>query len=545
MSTTQPSFPRTLLPDVSGLELEDAHFVDEEMVAVLRSTIPVASCPLCDLSSSSIHSHYQRAPTDLPWGSHPVKLILRVRKFFCRNLACRRRIFTERLSGVVAPRARATERLTVLLQAVAFALGGEAGARLAKRIGLTTSPATLISLIRRTTLPEHSPARVLGVDDWAKRKGRSYGTALVDLEKHRLIELLPDREAETLARWLQANPGAEVISRDRSERYAIGGRQGAPEAVHVADRWHLLSNWREATERVFDRHRGQIKQVMLPKTEPEGKPAAAVLPAKTVNRRRKSLEEKRARAQAERQARYDVIRERYSMGEYLKTIATDLGITYRTARKYALSEKCPTRRPMPKRPRMLEPYEPYLKARWAEGCKNGKQLHREIVAHGFPGVRTLVAVFVAQLRRDENEGKPQSPPATGEPLTPRKASKLVLRKPERLTDADCTALSKLQDVHSEVGTTLAFTERFARIVRQRRGAELEGWLVDAAASEVREIRQFAHKARQDEAAVQAGCTLDWSNGQTEGQVTRLKALKRQMYGRAKFDLLRLRALHAA
>jgi transposase len=475
-----------------------------------------------------------------------VKLVLRVRKFFCKASPCERRIFTERLPGVVAPRARTTERLSMLLQAIAFALGGEAGARLAKRIGLATSPATLISLIRRTPLPEPLPARVLGVDDWAKRKGKNYGTALVDLEEHRLIELLPDREAQTLARWLQENPGTEVISRDRSEKYAVGGRQGAPEAVHVADRWHLLSNWREATERVFDRHRGQIKQVILPKPEPEGKPAAAVLPAKSVNRRRKSLEEKRTRAQVERQARYDVIRQRYAKGEYLKTIATDLGITYRTARKYALSEECPTRKPMPKRPRMLEPYEPYLKARWAEGCKNGKQLYREIVAHGFPGSRTPVAAFVAGLRREENEGKPQSLPTAGEPLTPRKASRLVLRKPERLTDADRTALAQLQDVRSDVGTTLAFTKRFAGIVRDRRGAaEIEQWLVDAEASEIREIRQFAHKVRQDEAAVRAGCTLEWSNGQTEGKITKLKAIKRQMYGRAKFDLLRQRALYAA
>jgi transposase len=475
-----------------------------------------------------------------------VKLVLRVRKFFCKSPYCARCIFTERLPGVVAPRARATERLTVLLQAVAFALGGEAGARLAKRIGLTTSPATLISLIRRTPLPKPSCARVLGVDDWAKRKGKNYGTALADLEEHRLIELLPDREAATFSRWLRAHPGTEVISRDRSERYALGGRQGAPEAVHVADRWHLISNWREATERVFDRHRGQVKQVVLPKPEPVDKPAAAVLPAKSVNRRRKSLEEKRSRAQAERQALYDTIRERYAKGEYLKSIATDLGITYRTARKYALSEECPTRKPMPKRPRMLEAYEPYLKARWAEGCKNGKQLYREIVAHGFPGSRTPVAAFVAQLRREENEGEPQFFPTAGEPLTPRKASWLVLRKPERLTDAERMALAQLKDVHSDVGTTLAFTERFAEIVRDRRGvAELEAWLVDAEASEVREIRQFAHKVRQDEVAVRAGCTLEWSNGQTEGKITKLKAIKRSLYGRAKFDLLRQRALYAA
>ncbi len=473
-----------------------------------------------------------------------MKLILYVRKFFCKVSSCERRIFTERLPGVVAPRARATERLVTLLRAIAFSLGGEAGARLAKRIGLQPSPATLISLIRRTTLPEPSAARVLGVDDWAKRKGRTYGTALVDLEEHMTIEILPDREAETLSRWLQENPGTEIISRDRSERYAIGGREGAPEATHVADRWHLLSNWRDALQRLFDRYRGRIKQVILPSPKPANEPATTMLPAKNVNRRRKYAQQRKDRAQAERQQRYETIRARHAKGEYLTAISRDLGINYKTARKYALSDECPNPNSRRKPQRMLEPYEPYIRARWQEGCKNGKQLHREIAAHGFPGTRPLVARFVAGLRREENEGKTQSPSASGEPLTPRKVSMLLLQRPERRREAESAALAELQDVHQEIATAVRFTRRFTEIVRDRQGNKLSQWLRDAEVSGVGEIQEFARKARQDEAAVRAGCTLPISNGQTEGKITKLKAIKRQMYGRANFDLLRLRALYA-
>jgi transposase len=194
---------------------------------------------------------------------------------------------------------------------------------------------------------------------------------------------------------------------------------------------------------------------------------------------------------------------------------------------------------------MIDPYEPYLKARWEEGCTNGQQLYREIVEMGYPGSRSQVATLVAWLRREENGGKPQSLSAKGESLAPRKASMLLLRRAEQLSGDESTALAKLAEVHEDIAATAGFTERFVKIVRERRGAELAEWLSDAEASDVGEIRQFARRVRQDEAAVEAGCTLSYSNGQTEGQITKLKAIKRSIYGRAKFDLLRRRALYAA
>jgi transposase len=539
-------FPTALLPHAPDLLLEDVQQTDQALLLVLRSIAPTAACPRCQQPATRIHSRYARHPADLPWGGHAVRFELLVRKFFCLTPTCPRRIFTERLPEVVAPSARTTVRLTALLRAIAFALGGEAGARLAHQIGITARPTMLISLIRRAPLPSHPSPQVLGVDDWAQRKGIRYGTALVDLERHRLLDLLPDRTAESLADWLHAHPSVAIIARDRNERYATGARRGAPQAVPVADRWHLLANWREAVERLLERHRGPVKQVAIARSVPTSVPAAKLLPPKSVNRRRKYAEERRARVQAWRLAHYTVIRERHAKGEYLTTIARDLKLNYKTVRKYALADECPTMKPYPPRTRLLTPYEPYLQARWAEGCRNGRRLYHEIVAHGFKGSRTLVADFVARLRRTTREGRESRPVAQQHtPLTPHTAAYLLIRRPERRSEAEDAAVAQLRGCHPEIARVIAFTERFSGIVRERRGEELRGWLADAERSWPREVRQFARKVRQDEAAVTAGCTVVWSNGQTEGQINRLKLLKRQMYGRAKFDLLRQRLLHAA
>ena len=224
----------TLLPKSPGLQLEDT-FIDADTVSLsLASTALPVTCPVCTQETARLHSHYGRTVADLPWGGRRVRLFLNVRKFRCPQQRCPRKIFTERLPSVVESYARKTVRLHEVLELVGFALGGEAGARLIRRLGMTASPSTLLRYVRRAAAALHPEPHIIGVDDFSLRRGQTYATIVVDLERHRPIDLLPDRSAETLADWLRANPGIVVIARDRYRPYIEGASAGAPGAVQVA-----------------------------------------------------------------------------------------------------------------------------------------------------------------------------------------------------------------------------------------------------------------------------------------------------------------------
>jgi transposase len=554
------------LPKTTPLHL-DAWHVDEPqnlITLLIVSTQAAARCPTCKTPARHVHSRYTRTLADLPWSGYRVTWRLRVRKFFCRHPTCPRHIFTERLPGLVTPWARRTLRLATRLLAIGVALGGAAGVRLSRHFGLTVSRNTLLRVIRRTPCPAAVSPQVLSVDEFALRKRHTYGTLLLDLMRRRPLALLPDREATTVAQWLEAHPGVEVYVRDRAEAYAEAARLGAPLACQVADRFHLLHNLAEVLTDVFRAHASQLARINAqgiaaptplhdpaapatgssPSSVPLAPPQSSTAAARLARQRR-----------TRRWAHYQQVWTCHQQGWTLDAIAARVGISRRTVQRYLQSPTFPERQPMHARDcSILDPYKAALLAGWNSGCRNGAHLFRTIRNRGFQGQYGIVALYVRRMRQAQGlaPGRRCSPhplPVVTEgsrrPLTPRRATWLVLRPSARSTDQDHHQLAQLTTQAPELAEAVALAQDCTSLVRQRQPTHLEPWLVRAATSSLPPFRRFAKGLRADLAAVEAAVTLPWSQGPIEGQINRLKMLKRQMFGRARLDLLARRFLLAA
>jgi transposase len=553
--------PKTTPLQLDTWEIDEAH---AQITLLISSAQTAARCPGCNIPARYVHSHYTRTLADFPWGGYGITWQLRVRKFFCRRPTCPRRIFTERLPGVVAPWARRTLRLMAHLLAIGLALGGAAGVRLSRSLGLPVSRNTLLRAIRRTPCPTISPPQVLSVDDFALRKRHTYGTLLLDLARRRPLALLPDREAVTVAEWLEAHPGVEVLVRDRAEAYAEAARLGAPEAVQVADRFHLLQNLADVLTDVFRAHAPQLARVNARSTavptplhdpaSPAIGPGLCTAPLAPPQPSTRALALAAAR-RAQRVTTYEQGWSSHRQGWTLDAIAHQVGLSRRTVRRYLQSPTFPERPPRHGRGRsLLDPYKATLLAGWNRGCRNGWHLFRTIRRQGFQGQYGIVALYVRRMRQAQGlapgqRRSPQPLPAVTEVLrrrlTPRRATELVLRPPERSTAQEHHHLAQLTQQASGLAEAVALAQDFATLVRQRQPTHLEPWLAHAATSTLPPFRRFARGLRADYAAVQAAVTLPWSQGPIEGHINRLKMLKRQMFGRARLDLLARRFLLTA
>lgn len=540
-----------LLPRAGSLRCNRIQIDGDFVTITVESMARMCPCPVCGRAARRVHSRYTRKLADLPWQGSTVRWRLLARRLFCDTPGCPRRIFVERLQDVAAPYARNTGRLDSALSCIAFACGGEGGARLADDLGMPISPDTLLRRIRNSPSGRSTTPRVLGIDDWAKRKGQRYGTILCDLEQHRPIDMLDDRTAETLVGWLRAHPGVEVITRDRAGFYARGATDGAPRAIQVADRFHLMQNLRHALVRMLEhRHRHLVaiaretaatrQTVASTRSAPE---PWQIAPGPGPTRQSTQREVRRSR----RLERYQKVIELHGTGISQRRIARQLGINRGTVGRYLRVGTFAERAPR-KYARKVDSFADYLRHLWMEGCHNAAQLARELRNRGFTGSYCSVRRYVAGWdRADANSADGTSPlqPPVAHPPSVNRLAWTLLNEPGTLDDDKRQFTETLFRKFPEISHVSMLAREFHDLARHRRGDALDDWIARASDHAVpRELRVFAQGLKSDYLAVKAAFTTDWSNGQVEGQVNRLKLIKRQMYGRAKFDLLRKRVLYA-
>jgi transposase len=529
------------LPYLTPFRLLAHSWIDGAWHLDLRARRRSAVCPGCRHRSTAVHSSYRRTVADMPIAGAQVFIHLHVRRFFCRHAACLRRIFAERFPTLVPVRGRHSLGVRSALRQVGLAVGGRAGARLAQALGLPGSYRTIVRLVHRTPLPSLAAPRVIGLDEWAWRRGRRFGTIVCDLERHQVVDLLPVRSAPAVAQWLQAHPSVEVVCRDRSRLYAEGIRHGAPQAVQVVDRFHLVQNLGEALERFFLRYRRALSTLGASRSRSsEPPPTLARL----------------SQARHARWARlFHQIRQLHAQHLGIAAIARRVQVSRPTVYRYLAMPQPPERQRSRHRGQpLIAPFTAYLRRRWNAGCRNAQQLWRELVAQGHRPARRTVERYVGQLRRETGtrlkfrqaapvplyaEDQDERRPA---PLTALRAARLFVANPADRPSADQAQLTHLLRLDPVMPHTYQQVQTFCRTVRERRGHEFDAWITGVQQTGVRELRGFAKGLLKDEAAVRAGLSLIWSNGPTEGCIHRLKLLKRQAYGRAGVDFLRHRIL---
>ncbi len=499
-----------LVPHFAGLRLLEFSVATDLLTFVLAPTRRTAPCPNCRRRSARRHSQYTRTLVDLPWGGRPVRICLRVRRFRCRNNACSRKIFAERFPKLAAVKARRTLPQYEALAEFGLAVGGAAGARLARGQGLIGSRRTILRAVQATPMPTFPTPRILGVDDWAKKRGQTYGTILVDLERHRVIDLLEDRTAASLTRWLHEHSGVEVIARDRAGAYAEGARQGAPNAVQIADRFHLLANVGEVLERILARKHSRLREaavavdrLVAEETRTAVTEANSEAPPGESKPLTRSQRERQAR-QDRRQARYDAVHELANQGWGIQTIARHLGMGRKTVRRLLRAESLPEPCPPRRRPSILDPHIAFLQERWTNGCHNARALWTELSARGFTGSPAIVRQYVAQWRPGPGRSgppargvlpagrlsiPPRKPPTRA--LSPRQARWLLLRPPTECGSDKYVYREQLLQTDAEIELAYTLAVEFEDLIRGRECDKLAPWLDRARESGLPEFLECA------------------------------------------------------
>ncbi len=489
----------------------------------LFATLDTALCPACATPSTRVRSSYERTVADVPCGGQCVTFRLRVRRFVCRNTACPQRIFAEQFPPWLQPRARQTERRREVIVALGLATSGAQAARLAKHLQMPSSATTITRSIMALPPPLAPPVETAGIDDFALRRGHHYGTIVVDLVRRRVVDLLPDREVASTSSWLRDHPTVNRVSRDRAGAYAEGIRQSGRDIIQIADRWHVLANLGAAIEHIAARLGwGALLAASQAGEQEQTTSARAVLltPALPL-----SLPQQERRA---------AIVELHAHGLSIRQIAVQVQVARGTVRRYLRGYGA--QRPRAKRRSLLDPFRHVIYERWQAGA-DAMQIYREICGQGYQGKPSIVRQLVGTWRKEA----PPSPPV---PQLPARQIRWILtRMTERLSEQEREQRLLLLAASPEARIAFGCYHRFWAMLRQHRASSLTAWLDQAEASGFPELRAFVAGVYRDLPAVINGLQSSFSQGPVEGQITKLKLIKRQMYGKAGVPLLRQRLLH--
>ena len=509
----------SLIPD--GLAIESTVEAGDAILVTAGATASCARCPLCQVLSRRVHSWYVRHVSDLPCTGRRVRLHLTTRRFRCDEPSCARRIFAERFEdGVLPARARRTTRLEGIVHHLGLALGGRPGASFAKRLMLPVSNDTLLRVVRRQARRPSEPLSVVGVDDWAFRRNHRYGSIVCDLERRRVVALLPDREVATLQAWLAGHPGITTVSRDRGGCYGEAVARALPLAIQVADRWHLMENASAAFLHAVRKSMRTIRAAV----------GATVIDPELLTCAERLQYEGYLRREDTNTAILMLVKDGLSIKHIVKRTGRSRGLVRQVIR----GERTDVFRT---RQTSLAAYLPLLDEQWAAGCRNGAELWRRLQAHGFHGSLPVVSEWTTRRRRAETASDQQLQRVP----SARTLARLMTTARDHLGTADTVMVAAIEAGVPALIEARGLLDRFHAMVR-RKTPYLDGWITDAASSL---LASFAAGVSRDKAAITAAITSPWSNGQTEGQITKLKLVKRQMYGRAKLDLLEARLLHVA
>lgn len=526
--------PSALLPISNFVRLQALEQREDHFIVKLITKNSNSICPDCGEKSHSRHSKYIRKLLDLPWAGIPVKVNLLVNKYYCKNEHCRRKIFTERFGEKLKPYARRTLRLTDHLTQTGYVLGGNAGSKLASLLGMPVGRSTMLRVIYNNCANDAEVAtpRVLGIDDWAFKKGHTYGTIPVDLEKRKPIDLLPHREVETVKKWLEIHPGIEIITRDRATCYSQAAELGAPQAIQVADRWHLLKNLGEALKRLLDKHNQELHLVardIAQAKRDEEQAEESTSQSIEITEQKPEVDctlPKEEEPLSKYELNFREVKRLKSQGHSIRSIHRQTGVHRQTIKRYLKYEEYPQKIIGGTKTSKALPFEDYLRKRWGEGEKRHMQLWREIKEQGFTGSPQSVYRFVCKYPRDRSaENLP--PPLRVKTWSARKVSVLMSKSFEDLDEASQNFLRAFYKRCPQANKASQLVRKFKNMTDQLRRKHLNRWIDMALESGIPSLKNFAKGLQQDYDAVKAAVALKWSNGQVEGQVNRLKNIKRQ------------------